>query len=103
MQLIAKRAFKNPGRKLSIKDALHPDHVHKGATFEAEWQMVNDEVWLPASFSGHGSARVALFFNHYGVVEEHESDYRKYRASSTILPGLAPVETPASPGGPAQP
>ena len=33
MQLIAKRAFKNPGRKLSIKDALHPDHVHKGATF----------------------------------------------------------------------
>jgi len=77
--------------------------VHKGATFYQEWTKVNGEVWLPASAGGRGSARVALFFNHYGVVEEHVSDYRKYRASSAILPGVAPVETPASPGGPAQP
>jgi len=77
--------------------------VHKGATFYQEWTKVNGEVWLPASAGGRGSARVALFFNHYGVVEEHVSDYRKYRANSTILPGVAPVETPGTPGGPDHP
>jgi len=77
--------------------------VHKGASFQAEWTKVNGEVWLPASFSGRGSARIALFFNHSGAIDERESDYRKFRASSTILPGVAPVETPATPGDPAQP
>src|SRR5580704_14578646 len=33
MKLIAIRSFKNPERTLQIKDAVHPDHVHKGATF----------------------------------------------------------------------
>jgi len=69
--------------------------VHKGASFQSEWTKVNDEVWLPASFSGRGSARIALFFNHSGAIDEHESDYRKFRASSTILPGVA--EVPSSP------
>ena len=77
--------------------------VRKGATIYAEWTPVNGEVWLPASTGGRGSARVALFFNHYGVVETRYSDYRKFKASSTILPGVAPVETPASPGGSDQP
>jgi hypothetical protein len=72
--------------------------VHKGATFYAEWTKVNDEVWLPASFGGRGSARIALFFNHSGMVESRDSDYRKYRASSTILPGVA--EVPDAPQAP---
>jgi len=63
--------------------------VHKGASFQAEWTKINGEVWLPASFSGRGSARIALFFNHSGAIDERESDYRKFRASSTILPGVA--------------
>ena len=33
MKLIAKRDFRNPQRKLEIKDAIHPDHVHMGARF----------------------------------------------------------------------
>jgi hypothetical protein len=69
--------------------------VHKGATFYEEWTPVNGEVWLPASAGGRGSARVALFFNHYGVVETRYSDYRKFRASSTLLPGVA--EAPGAP------
>ena len=72
--------------------------VHKGASFQSEWTKVNDEVWLPASFSGRGSARIALFFNHNGAIEEHESDYRKFRANSTILPGVA--EVPDAPQAP---
>jgi hypothetical protein len=70
--------------------------VHKGSSYEAEWTRVNDEVWLPASFSGRGSARIALFFNHTGEIEQHESDYRKFTATSTILPGAAAVEGPGS-------
>jgi hypothetical protein len=77
--------------------------VHKGASFQSEWTKVNNEVWLPASFSGRGSARIAIFFNHSGAIDEHDSDYRKFQTSSTILPGVEPVETPASPSGPAQP
>ncbi len=76
--------------------------VHKGATFYQEWTKVNGEVWLPASAGGRGSARVALFFNHYGVVEEHVSDYRKYRASSTILPGVAEAPGDATGSEPTQ-
>lgn len=71
--------------------------VHKGASFQSEWTKVNDEVWLPASFSGRGSARIALFFNHSGAIDEHESDYRKFRANSTILPGV--VEAPGATTG----
>lgn len=63
--------------------------VHKGATIEAEWVKVNDEVWLPAWFHGRGSARIALFSYHSAIIDERESDYRKFRASSTILPGVA--------------
>ena len=77
--------------------------VHKGAMIEAELTRVNGEVWLPALFSGRGSARITLFFNHYGLDETRFSDYRKFKASATILPGVAPVETPDNPGGPTQP
>lgn len=77
--------------------------VHKGATFYEEWTKVDDEVWLPASFSGRGSARIALFFNHSGAIEEHESDYRKFKASATILPGVAEVPGDGEVSGSVQP
>ena len=62
--------------------------IRKGSSFEAEWIKVNGEVWLPASFSGHGSARIALLFNHTGAVKSLKSGYRKFKATSTILPGV---------------
>jgi hypothetical protein len=35
MKLIALKDFRNvPSLELEIKDALHPSHIHKGATFE---------------------------------------------------------------------
>lgn len=34
MLVIAKRDFRNPGRQLELKDAVHPDHVHMGAVFQ---------------------------------------------------------------------
>jgi hypothetical protein len=72
--------------------------VHKGLYFKYEWTKVNDEVWLPASFSLRGSARFALFFNRSGAIDERDTDYRKFRTSSTILPGVA--EAPGTPSAP---
>jgi len=71
--------------------------IHKGSSFNFEWTKVNDEVWLPLSFAGRGSARIALFFNHSGAIEQHTSDYRRFKASATLLPGLSIVEDPADP------
>ena len=65
--------------------------IHKGSSFETTWAKVNDEVWLPAMFRGSGSARIALFFNHSGAIEEDASDYRRFTATATILPGMTPV------------
>lgn len=65
--------------------------VRKGASFQAEWTRVDGEIWLPASSSGRGTARITLFFSHSAVVETHYSDYRKFKTSTTILPGVAEV------------
>lgn len=33
MRLIAKRDFRNVGNAIEIENPIHPDHIHKGATF----------------------------------------------------------------------
>jgi hypothetical protein len=65
--------------------------VHKGATVQMEWTKVNDEVWLPLAFNGRGSARILLFSSHSAQLDQSWSEYRKFRASATILPGVAEV------------
>jgi len=70
--------------------------VHKGATIEAEWIKVNDEVWLPSWLHGRGSARIALFSYHSAEIDERESDYRKFRTNATILPGIAQAPSDSS-------
>ena len=34
MKLIATRSFRNIGQRIEVEGALHPLHIHKGATFE---------------------------------------------------------------------
>jgi hypothetical protein len=60
--------------------------VKKGTTFAIEQRKVNGEVWLPAVFDGQGSARAMLVFNFNGRVRAVESDYRKFRTTTTIVP-----------------
>jgi hypothetical protein len=60
--------------------------IKKDSSFEAEWTKINGEVWLPASASGHGSIRVMLLFNFHGSLHVTNSNYRKFKATSTILP-----------------
>ena len=67
-------------------------NVSKGTSFEADASLVNGEVWLPSTFAGQGSARLLLFFNMKGRAFGRNSNYRKFKASSTILPGLQEVQ-----------
>jgi hypothetical protein len=71
-------------------------NIQKGTSFSMEQRKVNNEVWLPAMVEGQGEARTLLFFNLHGSVQGVESDYRKFKATSTIIP----VESAAPPGPP---
>jgi hypothetical protein len=67
-------------------------NIQKGTSFSMEQRKVNNEVWLPAKVEGQGSARALLFFSFNGRVQAVESGYRKFKATSTILPGVSTVE-----------
>ncbi len=71
--------------------------IQKGTNFSMEQRKVNDEVWLPAMVEGQGEARALLFFSFNGSFRAVESDYRKFKATSTILPGMSTVEPEPNP------
>ncbi len=66
--------------------------IKKGTTFHATNTRVNGEVWLPAVIDASGKMRALLLFNFDGKVHVAYSNYRKFKATSTILPGLNKVE-----------
>lgn len=78
-------------------------NIRKDTHFTWEQAKVNDEVWLPAHAEGQGAARMLLFFNFNGSLRAVDSDYRKFRTSSTILPGMTQVAAPEATGGSARP
>lgn len=63
-------------------------NIQKGTSFSMEQQKVNNEVWLPRQLEGHGAARMFLLFRFNGDFSEVDSDYRKFKVTSTILPGI---------------
>ncbi len=77
--------------------------IQKDTRFSMQQTKINDEVWLPAILAGEGSARALLFFNFNGSIRAVQSDYRKFRTTSTILPGTAKVETQEIPDGSVKP
>jgi hypothetical protein len=68
--------------------------VRKDTRFTFEQTKVNGEVWLPARIDAQGSFRALLFVGFNGSVHVADSDYRKFRATATILPGATPVTSP---------
>lgn len=71
--------------------------IKEGTSFSMDQVKINQEVWLPSHLEGRGGARVLLFVNFDGSVLVTCSDYRKFKATSTILPGLSTVkESPSS-------
>ncbi|HMG02414.1 MAG TPA: hypothetical protein VK596_04725 [Edaphobacter sp.] len=71
--------------------------IKEGTSFSMEWVKINQEVWLPSHLEGRGGVRMLLFVNFDGSVQATNSNYRKFKATSTILPGLSTVkESPSS-------
>jgi hypothetical protein len=69
--------------------------VREGTWFKGNFHKINDEVWLPSSIEGAGHLRYLLFFSINGHLQVTFSDYRKFRASAKILPGLSKVDPDA--------
>lgn len=63
-------------------------NIQKGTSFSLEQRKVNDEVWLPLEVDGRGTARMLLLFRFNGSFREIDSGYRKFKVTSTILPGV---------------
>ena len=67
-------------------------NIHKDTSFGMDQKKINDEVWLPARIEAQGGARAFLLFNFNGSVQVRMSDYRKFKATSTIMPGVTTIE-----------
>jgi len=67
-------------------------NIRKDTSFAMEQRKVNEEVWLPVRFEGRGAARAMLFFNFDGSVRVEDSEFRKFKGSATMLPGVGVVE-----------
>jgi hypothetical protein len=67
-------------------------NIRKDSSFAMEQKKVNGEVWLPAKIEGQGTIRILLFANFNGSMQVQMSDYRKFKATSTILPGVSTVD-----------
>ncbi len=66
--------------------------IKQGTSFGFDQKKVNDEVWLPERAQATGAMRVMLLFHFDGDASVVDSGYRKFRATSTILPDVGKVE-----------
>jgi hypothetical protein len=72
-------------------------NIQKGTNFSMQQRKINDEVWLPETIEAQGSFRALLFVGFNGSFRIVDSDYRKFKATSTILPGMSTVEPEPNP------
>jgi hypothetical protein len=72
-------------------------NIKKDTSFLVEQRKINGEIWLPSHIEGKGAARVMLFVSLNGSIHITDSDYRKFKATSTILPGIATASDPSAP------
>ena len=79
--------------------------VSKGTSFDFTARRINNEVWFPSEIHAQGHLRYLLFFSLNGTFHATFSDYRKFKASSTISPVFTPVDpdTPEIPTTPPPP
>lgn len=73
--------------------------IRQGTSFQFDQKKVNDEVWLPSTMQAVGAMRVLLLFHFDGSGNVMNSDYRRFRATSTILPGVGKVEESSGSSG----
>ena len=72
--------------------------IRPNTNFSMERRKVNAEAWLPVEVEGHGAARAMLFFNFDGSLRVENSEFRKFKGSVSMLPGVGMVdEAPPKP------
>jgi hypothetical protein len=76
----------------TISLGLFLARFHKGSRLMLEQTRVNDEVWLPREVAVKVDVRLALFKNFDVDVEQTFRDYKKFRATTKILPAEAVQE-----------
>ena len=87
-------------RSFKVAGGLLAD-IHEGTSIYLEQHKNNDSAWLPTQLSASGTARL-LFLSVHGSVHIANSDYRRFRATSTVLPGLSTPD-PGTPNPPQTP
>lgn len=70
----------------TISLGLFLARFHKGSRLKLEQTRVNDEVWLPHEVAVKVDVRLALLKNFDVDVEQSFHDYKKFRATTKILP-----------------
>ena len=66
-------------------------NIGKGTTFSMSKRRVNDEIWLTESLEMRGHFRLLLLFATDTHMRMQNSDFRKFKATSRVLPGITPV------------
>jgi hypothetical protein len=70
-------------------------NIRQGTWFKASFVKINDEVWLPQAMEGSGHVSYLLFFSVDGNFRGKTFDYRKFKATSRILPNQTPENAPS--------
>jgi len=70
-------------------------NIRQGTWFKASFVKVNHEVWLPQDMEGAGHVRYLLFFSVDGNFRGKTYDYRKFKATSRVLPNQTPEIAPS--------
>ena len=76
----------------TISLGLFIARIHKGSRFFIEQVRLHDEVWLMRRFYVDVTARVLLLSNRAVQLEDTFSNYKRFSATTTILPGVREVD-----------
>ena len=76
--------------------------ISKGTSFDYTARRINDEAWFPSAINAQGHIRYLLFFSLNGTLHVTFSDYRKFKATTTISPAFTPLD-PNAPIAPETP
>ena len=75
----------------TVSFGLFLARIHKGTRVTFEQTRINDEVWLPKHVAAKVDVRVALLKNFDVEEEQTFRDYKKFRATATIV-GIGEVQ-----------
>jgi hypothetical protein len=70
----------------TVSFGLFLARIHKGSRVVVENVRVNDEVWLQQHVAVKIDVRVALLKNFNVEVDVADSNYKKFRAATKIIP-----------------